>query len=54
MEGKIRQVSQYFVDGDVCDMTGRPRNVEVRLRCKESKTDSNAVSIYLHEPKVGR
>jgi hypothetical protein len=35
-------------------MTGKPRQVEVRLKCRESGTSEslNAVSLYLLEPDV--
>lgn len=51
VDGKIRQVSHYYSGGDVCDLTNQPRTVEVRLRCREAKGNSNAVTLYLLEPK---
>lgn len=31
-----RQVSHFYSGGTVCDVTGRHRQVEVKLKCKES------------------
>ncbi|XP_006825768.1 endoplasmic reticulum lectin 1-like [Saccoglossus kowalevskii] len=45
----LKSVYLYYGHGDICDMTGKPRNVQVKLKCKESKSP-NAVSIYLVEP----
>jgi len=46
-----KQISHYYTGGSVCDVTGRHRQVEVKLKCKESATNVNAVSLYLLEPK---
>ncbi|XP_031552840.1 endoplasmic reticulum lectin 1-like isoform X2 [Actinia tenebrosa] len=40
-----------YSGGDICDLTGKPRQVQVRLRCKES-THLQEVSLYLMEPEV--
>ena len=51
-EGKMRkQVSVFYSDGDVCDMTGQPRQIEVKLKCKPGQSAST-VSLYLLEPKI--
>eukprot|EP00118_Oscarella_pearsei_P004022 m.16693 g.16693 ORF g.16693 m.16693 type:complete len:422 (+) comp27070_c0_seq2:16-1281(+) len=41
-------VMHYYSNGDVCDVTGKPRNVQVKLRCVEGGSSSQ-VSIYLEE-----
>ncbi|KAK7076831.1 hypothetical protein SK128_026987 [Halocaridina rubra] len=44
-----RQVSHFYSGGTVCDITSRRRQVEVKLKCKETESPS-AVTIYLLEP----
>ncbi|XP_072164582.1 endoplasmic reticulum lectin 1-like [Diadema setosum] len=44
-----KQVTHFYSDGDVCDMTGKPRQVQVKLKCKAS-LGQHAVTIYLVEP----
>lgn len=46
-----KHVSHFYTNGDLCDITGQPRHVEVKLKCKKSDSPS-AVSIYLLEPKT--
>jgi len=46
-----KSVSHHYSSGDICDMTGKPRHVEVKLKCKKSDSPS-AVSLYLLEPKT--
>merc|ERR1712156_148686 len=46
-----KHVSHFYSGGDICDITGKPRHVEVKLKCKKSDSPS-AVSIYLLEPKT--
>ena len=46
-----RQVSVFYSGGDVCDLTGKPRQIEVKLKCKAADSPST-VSLYLLEPKV--
>lgn len=43
-------VTHYFSNGERCDQTGKPRFVEVKLRCLRIKEKSFAVSLYLMEP----
>ncbi|XP_023229503.1 endoplasmic reticulum lectin 1-like isoform X2 [Centruroides sculpturatus] len=51
-EGLIpRQVSHFYSEGTICDITGKPRQTEVRLKCKEIKGHPDVVSLYLNEPK---
>jgi len=51
-EGSSRkQVSIFYSSGSVCDLTGRPRQVEVKLKCKAADSPST-VSLYLLEPKT--
>eukprot|EP00116_Pleurobrachia_bachei_P014487 sb/3474749/ len=43
----------YFFNGEICDQTGLPRRVQVRLRCSmRSGTHMNMLTMYLEEPAV--
>ncbi|XP_041469364.1 endoplasmic reticulum lectin 1-like isoform X2 [Lytechinus variegatus] len=44
-----KQVTHFYSGGDMCDLTGKPRQVQVKLKCKES-LGQHAVTIYLVEP----
>ncbi|XP_042242471.1 endoplasmic reticulum lectin 1-like [Homarus americanus] len=46
-----RHVSHLYSGGSMCDLTGNPRQVEVKLRCKESNSPSS-VTLYLLEPQT--
>jgi len=46
-----KQVSIFYSGGDVCDITGKPRQIEVKLKCKQADSPST-VSLYLLEPKT--
>ena len=51
-EGDARkQVSLFYSNGDICDLTRKPRQIEVKLKCKAADSPST-VSLYLLEPKV--
>ncbi|XP_052269325.1 endoplasmic reticulum lectin 1-like isoform X1 [Dreissena polymorpha] len=43
-------VSMLYTNGDVCDLTNKPRFVEVKLKCLKDAVQPHAVSIYLVEP----
>ncbi|XP_046770818.1 endoplasmic reticulum lectin 1 isoform X3 [Gallus gallus] len=45
----VRMVSHFYGNGDVCDLTDKPRQVTVKLKCKESDSP-HAVTIYMLEP----
>ncbi|XP_053206119.1 endoplasmic reticulum lectin 1-like [Panonychus citri] len=47
----LKQVSHHYGNGDVCDLTGKPRQVEVKLKCAFLGGDPESVSLYLIEPK---
>ncbi|CAH1792066.1 unnamed protein product [Owenia fusiformis] len=47
-----KYISQFYSDGSICDLTGKPRHVEVKLKCLNNPTNPNAVTIYLVEPKT--
>ncbi|KAL7635066.1 UNVERIFIED_CONTAM: hypothetical protein RMT77_014051 [Armadillidium vulgare] len=49
-DGKT-QVSHFYSNGDYCDPVSKPRQVEVRLKCKEALSP-NSVTLYLLEPKT--
>ncbi|XP_037072851.1 endoplasmic reticulum lectin 1-like isoform X2 [Pollicipes pollicipes] len=46
-----RHVSHFYSGGTMCDESGAPRSVEVKLKCKLSDSP-NAVSLYLLEPRT--
>jgi len=46
-----KQVSIFYSGGDVCDVTGQKRKIEVKLKCKAADSPST-VSLYLLEPKT--
>ncbi|XP_026798905.3 endoplasmic reticulum lectin 1 isoform X1 [Pangasianodon hypophthalmus] len=48
---KVKVVSHFYGHGDVCDLTGKPRQVIVKLKCKESESP-HAVVVYLLEPQT--
>lgn len=46
-----KQVSHFYSYGEACDLTKKPRTVEVKLKCGSS-ANSESVTIYLMEPKT--
>uniref|UniRef100_A0A8C1ZGV9 Endoplasmic reticulum lectin n=1 Tax=Cyprinus carpio TaxID=7962 RepID=A0A8C1ZGV9_CYPCA len=48
---KVRVVSHFYGHGDNCDLTGKPRQVIVKLKCKESESP-HAVTVYMLEPQT--
>lgn len=48
---KVKLVSHYYGHGDTCDLTGKPRQVIVKLKCKESESP-HAVTVYMLEPQT--
>lgn len=48
---KVKLVSHFYGHGDVCDLTGKPRQVTVKLKCKESESP-HAVTVYMLEPQT--
>ena len=47
----IAQVSIFYSGGEICDVTGKPRKIEVKMKCKQADSPST-VSLYLLEPKI--
>ena len=47
-----RMVSHFYSGGDVCPETGKPRRVEVKLKCKFLTGSPDAVALYLLEPQT--
>merc|ERR1712210_68546 len=43
--------SIFYSGGDICDVTGKPRKIEVKMKCKQADSPST-VSLYLLEPKI--
>ncbi|XP_028676252.1 endoplasmic reticulum lectin 1 isoform X2 [Erpetoichthys calabaricus] len=48
---KVKVVSHFYGHGDVCELTGKSRQVIVKLKCKESESP-HAVTIYMLEPQT--
>ncbi|KAJ8250685.1 hypothetical protein COCON_G00226070 [Conger conger] len=48
---KVKVVSHFYGHGDDCDLTGKPRQVIVKLKCKESESP-HAVTVYMLEPQT--
>lgn len=48
---KVKLVSHFYGHGDLCDMTGKPRQVIVKLKCKEAESP-HAVTVYMLEPQT--
>ncbi|CAN9499883.1 unnamed protein product [Ophioblennius macclurei] len=48
---KVKLVSHFYGHGDMCDLTGKPRQVIVKLKCKESESP-HAVTVYMLEPQI--
>ncbi|XP_066552905.1 endoplasmic reticulum lectin 1 isoform X2 [Amia ocellicauda] len=48
---KVKVVSHFYSHGDTCDLTGKPRQVIVKLKCKESESP-HAVTVYMLEPQT--
>ncbi|KAJ8045769.1 Endoplasmic reticulum lectin 1 [Holothuria leucospilota] len=46
-----KTITHFYSNGDICDITGKPRQVQVKLKCKENVSKS-AVTLYLVEPSV--
>lgn len=42
-------VTHFYSGGDVCDVTGKQRHTQVKLKCMEGKTGQQ-ISIYMIEP----
>ncbi|CAG2116286.1 unnamed protein product, partial [Medioppia subpectinata] len=47
-----KQVSHYYSGGDSCDMTGKSRSVEVKMKCRNISGHPDSVALYLLEPKT--
>jgi len=46
-----KQVSIFYSGGEVCDLTQKPRQIEVKMKCKPADSPST-VSLYLLEPRT--
>jgi len=45
-----KHVTHYYSNGELCDITGRPRNAQVKLKCMNDKSGQQ-IAIYMLEPK---
>jgi len=46
-----KHVSHFYSDGQLCEITGKPRHIEVKMKCKMADSPS-AVTLYLLEPRT--
>ncbi|RWS23527.1 endoplasmic reticulum lectin 1-like protein, partial [Leptotrombidium deliense] len=46
-----KQVSHFYGNGDSCDLTGKPRQVEVKLKCRFVEGQPESIALFLSEPK---
>jgi len=49
VNGEVQEVELWYSGGEICDITKKPREVLVRLKCKPNQ---DALSLYLLEPKT--
>ncbi|KAE8600762.1 hypothetical protein XENTR_v10013401 [Xenopus tropicalis] len=47
----VKTVSHFYGGGDVCEVSEQPRQVIVKLKCKESESP-HAVTVYMLEPQT--
>uniref|UniRef100_A0A131YYR0 Endoplasmic reticulum lectin 1 n=1 Tax=Rhipicephalus appendiculatus TaxID=34631 RepID=A0A131YYR0_RHIAP len=47
-----RYLTHFYGSGDTCDLTQKPRTVEVLLKCRQAKGNIDSVSLYLLEPRT--
>ncbi|KAM4692884.1 LOW QUALITY PROTEIN: endoplasmic reticulum lectin 1 [Discoglossus pictus] len=47
----VRTVSHFYGGGDICELNDKPRQVIVKLKCKESESP-HAVTVYMLEPQA--
>lgn len=47
-----KQIIHFYSEGSTCDKSGKPRQVEVVLKCLENAQSQSAVSLYLLEPTI--
>lgn len=47
-----RYLTHFYGSGDTCDLTQKPRTVEVLLKCGQAKGNVDSVSLYLLEPRT--
>lgn len=45
-------LSHFYDDGTVCELNGRPRQTEVKLKCLEQASSPHQVQLYLLEPST--
>ncbi|CAK8671906.1 endoplasmic reticulum lectin 1-like [Clavelina lepadiformis] len=48
----VTQVSHYYGNGDVCEETGKAREVVVRMKCKKNAQSPHSVTLFLLEPRT--
>ncbi|XP_068085318.1 endoplasmic reticulum lectin 1 isoform X2 [Anabrus simplex] len=47
-----KHVSHLYSGGSICDLTGRPRQTEVKLKCAENIANPGQVALFMYEPKT--
>lgn len=48
--GRRVTLSHFYDEGTVCELTGQPRQTEVKLKCLEQASSPHQVQLYLLEP----
>ena len=48
----IKAVQHFYTNGDICDITGKPRNVIVQLQCRKNAPSPSAVILHMSEPST--
>lgn len=50
--GSRTHLSHFYQGGSMCELTGKKRQTEVKLKCMDGAASSTAVSLYLMEPQT--
>lgn len=49
---KVTHMDLFYFLGDICDETGLPRQVQVRIKCSQNDASLQALTMYLEEPSM--
>lgn len=50
--GSRTHLSHFYQGGSMCELTGKKRQTEVKLKCMDNAASTTAVSLYLMEPQT--